>query len=176
MRALTLRGTGLAILAACLVLLGGCGFRPAGTLQASGLAGTRIIDVRGETDIGYALSRKLDLYGVPEPAADMGAARVLRVLDENVEKRQLTLAPDARTAEYELVVSATFELLGADGSVLIAPQTVSIDSLYLRDVTNLLGTSGEERRLTRELQARLVDRILAAVSVVSSGAVNRPAS
>ena len=160
------RRTTLALFLAMMVL-GGCGFRPAGTLQASGLAGTRIVDVVGETDIGYALSRKLDLYGVPEPAANMGAARVLRVLGEQVEKRQLTIAPDARTAEYELVASATFELLAADGTVLIEPRTVRADSQYLRDVGNLLGTSGEERRLARELQAMLVDRILSAVSVVS---------
>lgn len=156
----------LAVLLGAL-LVSGCGFRPAGTLQASGLAGTRIIDTVGETDIGYALSRKLDLYGVPEPAPNMGAARVLRVLGESLEKRQLTIASDARTAEYELVASATFELLAADGAVLIEPRTVRAESQYLRDVGNLLGTSGEERRLTRELQAMLVDRILAAVSVVS---------
>lgn len=150
------------------VLVAGCGFRPAGTLQASGLAGTRIVDAVGETDVGYALSRRLDLYGVPEPAGDMGAARVLRVLGENIEKRQLSIAPDARTAEYELVASATFELLGADGTVLIEPRTIRADSQYLRDVGNLLGTSGEERRLTRELQAMLVERILSAVSVVTA--------
>lgn len=162
----SLTRSALAVLLGAL-LVSGCGFRPAGTLQASGLAGTRIIDTVGETDIGYALSRKLDLYGVPEPAPNMGAARVLRVLGESLEKRQLTIASDARTAEYELVASATFELLAADGAVLIEPRTVRAESQYLRDVGNLLGTSGEERRLTRELQAMLVDRILAAVSVVS---------
>ena len=156
------------LLIATLVLLGGCGFRPAGTLEASGLAGTRIVDVAGETDIGHALSRRLDRYGVPEPAADMGAARVLRVLDERVEKRQLSLQADARTAEYELVASATFELLGADGTVLIEPRTIRADSQYLRDVGNLLGTSNEERRLREELRGLLVERILSAVSIVSS--------
>ncbi len=166
MPASVLRGALVVVVAALLVA--GCGFRPAGTLQASGLAGTRIVDTVGETDIGYALSRKLDLYGVPEPAADMGAARVLRVLGENLEKRQLSIAPDARTAEYELVASATFELLAADGTVLIEPRTIRADSQYLRDVGNLLGTSGEERRLARELRAMLVERILSAVSVVSA--------
>ncbi|MEE4299434.1 MAG: LPS assembly lipoprotein LptE [Pseudomonadales bacterium] len=159
--------SGLLVLFGAL-LVTACGFRPAGTLQASGLAGTRIVDTVGETDIGHALSRKLDLYGVPEPAPNMGAARVLRVLGENLEKRQLSIASDARTAEYELVASATFELLAADGSVLIEPRTIRAESQYLRDVGNLLGTSGEERRLTRELQAMLVDRILSAVSVVSA--------
>lgn len=156
-----------ALLCVATLLLGGCGFRPAGTLHASGLAGTRIIDVSGETDVGYALSRRLDLYGVPEPAADMGAARVLRVLSESVEKRQLTIAPDGRTAEFELIAKTTFELIGADGEVLIAPRTVVADSLYRRDLNNLLGTSGEERRLTDELQRQLVERVLSAVSVVS---------
>lgn len=158
-----LRVAGLALLLAALV---GCGFRPAGTLQSSSLAGTRIIDVPGETDIGYALSRQLDLYGVPEPAPDMAAARVLRVLNETIERRQLTLAPDARTAEWELLATATFELLASDGTVLIEPRTVRADSVFLRDVNNLLGTSGEERRLAKELRGQLVDRILSAVSVV----------
>lgn len=167
MRASVQRRMAIAVAVALSIFLVGCGFRPAGTLQAVNLAGTRIVDVAGETDVGYALSRRLDLYGVPEPAADMGAARVLRVLDEQVQKRQLTVAADARTAEFELTVSATIELLAADGSVLIEPRTLRAESQYLRDVGNLLGTSGEERRLARELQDQLVERILVAVSVVA---------
>ena len=51
--------------------------------------------------------------------------------------------------------------------MLIEPRTLRAESQYLRDVGNLLGTSGEERRLTRELQDQLVERILVAVSVVA---------
>jgi LPS-assembly lipoprotein len=156
--------------------LAGCGFRPAGTLEASGLAGTRVIDTAGESEVAWALSRKLDLYGVPEPAENMGAERVLRLLDERFERRQVTVTAGARTAEYELVASATFELLGADGAVLIAPSTVRADAIYLRDGNNLLGSSGEEKRLREELRDDLVRRILSAVSVVSGSAVTVPAA
>jgi outer membrane lipopolysaccharide assembly protein LptE/RlpB len=159
----------VALLAVLTLLLAGCGFRPAGTLHASSLEGTRVVDAVGETDVAYALSRRLDLYGVPEPAPDTASVQVLRVLGEQMEKRQLSLAPDARTAEYELVASATFELLAADGTVLIEPRTIRSSSQYLRDVGNLLGTSGEERRLERELRDQLVERILSAVSIVTSG-------
>ncbi|HSG88661.1 MAG TPA: LPS assembly lipoprotein LptE [Pseudomonadales bacterium] len=156
--------------------LAGCGFRPAGTLEASGLAGTRVIDTAGESEVAWALSRRLDLYGVPEPAANMGAERVLRLLDERFERRQVSVTGGARTAEYELVASATFELLGADGTVLIEPSTVRADAIYLRDRNNLLGSSGEERRLRDELRDDLVRRILSAVSVVAGSTGSVPAA
>ena len=156
-------------LLACAValLVAGCGFRPAGTLEASGLAGTRVIDVIGQSEVAWALSRKLDIYGVPEPAEDMAAERVLRLLGEDFEQRQMTVTPGARTGEFELIASARFELLGADGSVLIEPRTVRADAIYLRDRSNLLGSSQEERRLREELRDDLVRRILSAVSVVA---------
>lgn len=159
----------IACLTACLIMLlvAGCGFRPAGTLEASGLAGTRVIDVMGQSEVAWALSRRLDIYGVPEPAGDMAAERVLRLLDEGFEQRQMTVTPGARTGEFELIASARFELLGADGRVLIEPRTVRADAIYLRDRSNLLGSSQEERRLREELRDDLVRRILSAVSVVA---------
>jgi outer membrane lipopolysaccharide assembly protein LptE/RlpB len=163
----------IALLATVLLLVG-CGYRPAGTLEVDTLAGTRVIDAAGETDVAFAISRQLDLYGVPEPAADMGSARTLRVLDESWERRQLTVRPDARTAEWELTGSARFELLGADGGTLIEPRTVRADAVWQRDPANLLGSSNEERRLREEITDDLVRRILSAVSVTSGGAVSRP--
>lgn len=149
------------------LVLTGCGFRPAGSLQASGLAGTRVIDVAGQSDLARALSRRLDLYGVPEPAEDMGAERVLRLLGEDFERRQVTVTDGALTAEYELIGTARFELLGADGSVLIEPRAIRADAIYRRDRSNLLGSSEEERRLREEIRDDLVARILSAVSVVA---------
>jgi outer membrane lipopolysaccharide assembly protein LptE/RlpB len=159
------------------LLLAGCGFRPAGTLQASGLAGTRVIDVAGQSELARALSRRLDLYGVPEPAADMGAERVLRLIGEDFERRQVTVTDGALTAEYELIGRARFELLGADGRTLIEPRTIRADAIYRRDRANLLGSSEEERRLREEIREDLVARILSAVSVVagSSGGSASPA-
>lgn len=156
------------------LLLAGCGFRPAGTLQASGLAGTRIVDVAGGSDVAWALSRQLDLYGVPEPAANMGAARTLRLIDEGFDRRQVSVDGNARTAEFQLVARATFELLGADGKVLIPQRTITADSIYQRDRNNLLGSSGEERQLKDELRQDLVRRILSAVSVVAGSSDTQP--
>lgn len=169
-----IRLLGLGLLA---LLVAGCGFRPAGTLQAGGLAGTRVVDVAGESELARALSRKLDLYGVPEPADDMGAERVLRLLGEQFERRQVTVTSGALTAEYQLIGTARFELLGADGRVLIEPRAIRADAIYRRDRSNLLGSSEEERRLREEIRDDLVARILSAVSVVSgSGGTSAGAS
>lgn len=170
----TVRGAAVVLTALLALTAGGCGYRPAGTLEVDTLAGTRVIDAAGETDVAYGISRQLDLYGVPEPALDMGAVRVLRILDESWERRQLSVGPDARTAEWELIGSARFELLGPDGATLIEPRTVRADALFQRDRSNLLGSSGEQRRLRSEITDNLVRRILSAVSVVAGGAVSRP--
>lgn len=166
----------VAVVCMMALLLAGCGFRPAGTLEAGGLAGTRVIDVNGQSDVAWALSRRLDLYGVPEPAEDPDAERFLRLLGEDFQQRQMTVTPGARTGEFELIASARFELLGADGRVLIEPRTVRADAIYLRDRSNLLGSSQEERRLREELRDDLVRRILSAVSVVAGQPARNPSS
>ncbi len=152
-----------------LLLLAGCGFRPAGTLDSSALQGTRVIDATpgGSSELVWNLRQDMKLRGVP-PAEDIEDAQVLRVIAETWERRPLSLTAGARTAEYELVGRADFELLRRDGSVLIPARSVRAESVYLRDPERLLGSSQEEARLRTEIQTELVRRILTAVAAVSA--------
>lgn len=156
----------LVLLLACLLLVG-CGFRLAGSIDNAGLAGTRVVDASrdGSSELAWSITQDLRLRGVPA-AAEGEDRRVLRVLEETWERRPLTLTSGARTAEYELVGRAEFELLGRDGRVLIPPRTIMADAVYLRDGERLLGSSQEEARLRKEIQDELVRRILTAVAAV----------
>jgi outer membrane lipopolysaccharide assembly protein LptE/RlpB len=162
--------TAITLLALSL-LLGGCGFRPAGSLGVEHLDGTRIVDVAGNTRVGYDLSRRLALAGIDDTGPDGTALRTLRVLDETFLERPLTITTGARVGEFEISGSATFELLDAAGEVLIPPRTVSAEAVYLLDRTNLLGSREEERLLQDEIREQLVRRILDAVAVVAGGAL-----
>lgn len=150
-----------------LVVLAGCGFRPAGTLDTANLKDVYVLDATalGSSGMAWQVQQEMKLRGVPaaERADDR---RVLRILGENWERRPLSLTADARTAEYELIGSVEFELLGSDGRVLIPARTISSDTVLLRDSQRLLGSSQEESRLREELQQELARRILSASSAV----------
>lgn len=162
------RSTLLTVLLASLLLVG-CGFRLAGSIDNANLAGTRVVDAShaGSSDLVWSLEQDLKLRGVPA-AGEGENRRVLRILEESWERRPLTLTSGARTAEYELVGRAEFELLGRDGRVLIPPRSIIADAVYLRDGDRLLGSSQEEARLRQEIQSELVRRILTAVAAVGS--------
>lgn len=150
-----------------LTLVSGCGFRLAGSIDSASLAGTRVVDASGSGggELAWSLEQDLDLRGVAA-SADGEGRRVLRVLGETFERRPLTLTSEARTAEYEVVGRAEFELLGSDGRVLIPARSILADGVYLRDPSRLLGSSQEEARLRDEIRGELVRRILIAVAAV----------
>ncbi len=150
-----------------LMLVAGCGYRLAGSIDSASLAGTRVVDASraGGGELAWSLEQDLKLRGVPA-SAEGESRRVLRVLGETFERRPLTLTSGARTAEYELVGRAEFELLGGDGRVLIPARSIMADGVYLRDPARLLGSSQEEASLRREIRDELVRRILIAVAAV----------
>lgn len=150
-----------------LMLVVGCGFRLAGSIDSANLVGTRVVDASRSagSELAWSLEQDLKLRGVQASAEGEGR-RVLRVLGETFERRPLTLTSDARTAEYEVVGRAEFELLGSDGRVLIPARSILADGVYLRDASRLLGSSQEEARLREEIRGELVRRILIAVAAV----------
>lgn len=151
-----------------LMLVAGCGYRLAGSIDSASLAGTRVVDASragAAGELAWSLEQDLKLRGVPA-ATEGESRRVLRVLGETFERRPLTLTAEARTAEYELLGRAEFELLGSDGRVLIPVRSIMADGVYLRDAGRLLGSSQEEARLRQEIRGELVRRILIAVAAV----------
>lgn len=150
-----------------LMLVVGCGYRLAGSIDSASLVGTRVVDASrsGGGELAWKLEQDLELRGVAVTGEAEGR-RLLRVLDETFERRPLTLTSEARTAEYEVVGRAEFELLGSDGRVLIPARSIMADGVYLRDPSRLLGSSQEEARLRDEIRGELVRRILIAVAAV----------
>lgn len=157
----------LLLVSLLLMLVAGCGFRLAGSIDSANLAGTRVVDASGAGagELAWSLRQDLELRGVTA-SAEGEDRRVLRVLGETFERRPLTLTSEARTAEYEVVGRAEFELLGSDGRVLIPARSILADGVYLRDASRLLGSSQEEARLRDEIRGELVRRILIAVAAV----------
>lgn len=145
------------------LLLVGCGFRPAGTLALDRLANTQVEDLTGRSEVAFELAQQLDLEARGR-REDAPALR-LRILEERYDERPLTITSGARVGEFELIATLRFDLLGEDGAVLLAPQTLTTDALYLRDQGQLLGSREEARTLKTEMRARLARRVLQAAMI-----------
>ncbi len=145
------------------LLLAGCGFRPAGTLALDRLSNTQIEDLTGRSEVAFELAQRLDLEARGRQE-DAPALR-LRILEERYDERPLTITSGARVGEFELITTLRFDLLGADGAVLLPPQTLTTDALYLRDQGQLLGSREEARTLKSEMRDRLARRVLQAAMI-----------
>jgi len=98
--------------------------------------------------------------------APTGAQVVLDIANISDDKAVLSLSPGGRAREFLLVKRVMFGLRGADGSVWLPQDTITVQRTYLYDDTERLAREIQEQRLLAEMQtdavAQLVRRLQAA--------------
>lgn len=109
-----------------------------------------------------------DVQSAISPPAD-GTARAApqpgRVATLNIRKVRwgsLPLSIDARGRAQELTLryAVEFDLLRADGSVLVPRQVVELGRNYVTVPNNSIGTDSEQEILAKEMQRDMVDSIM----------------
>ena len=151
-------GAGLAA-----VLLGGCGFRLAGSDPLPAVAARPHLLLQDEyTDFARAFERHLQDSGAQlQPGAE-GASAVVEVTRDEVQRRVLSVSARNIPTEYELTYTVTLAVSAA-GKELMAPQTLSLSRDYSFDEDRLLAKEHEEDvlrvQMARELAAIATRRL-----------------
>lgn len=153
-----------AVLLAAVLALAGCGFhlREQTRLPAA-LQELRIEVVAPFSPIGQELGRALMRAGATlhEDAADKVA--VLRILGDALNTLPLSVSGTARVQEYQVVHRVEFEVVAADGTVLVARNAIERRRDYRFDETQALGAAAEDelarKELRRDTLAALLRRI-----------------
>lgn len=87
---------------------------------------------------------------------------LLRVSNEQVISRPVTVNARSRAAQYELRMSITVAM-GINGGYLIPPETLVQQKIYFEDIENISGNREEveiiSAEMRRELVAQLIRRI-----------------
>jgi len=152
----------LAVLSVAL-LLPGCGFHLRGSSSAiqlsSVLPEVAIDGIDTETGFGRRLEQALVTAGtkvLPEPVADRPVLEVGKV---EVRRRVLSVDRDVRAREYALISEVRFRLLPKPGGNAEWRRVETRRDLVV-DPFQVLGTEQEEKRMRREMEDDLVQRMV----------------
>ena len=142
---------------AMLLALSGCGFH-----------------LRGEADLAPELAkvyfeggdpydplvrdwtRALTTAGSQVVEEPKDATAIVQILANSGNRRVLSVRATGKVQEYELYQTLQFRVRDAAGLELLEPQQLQVTRDYLFDSTDVLGKTGEEESLRRDMRRDLV--------------------
>lgn len=153
----------LLVMVCLLAALAACGFRPRASLAlASDLGPVKVLTTDPYSRLGQGLSTALARAGA-QSALEGQPSATLRVLSESQETRPLSVDTRAQVSEYEIRYRVQFDLIGADGAVLVAPQPVELSRDFIYDSLASAGSPAEQEllqaELRRDMQAAILRRL-----------------
>ncbi len=158
----------LLIIVIALSLLSSCGYRLAGKADLDPVFETTHVSYQGRGRLIAELLEdqfKVNKYQLVE--RDQASA-VVDVLYEITERNILALDEEGKVREYELILRVGIEIKDAQGKKLINNQEVRLSRDFLFEINQLLGKSGEERKIYQEMRedaSRLILYRLQAISL-----------
>ena len=96
-----------------------------------------------------------------------GADYHLQLIEDRHEQVALSYTSRASAAEVELRQHLTFRIMDTQGRVLIGPETLSTQRVYINDRDNIVGTGEEQELLRREMRGDMVRQMLFRLSALS---------
>lgn len=151
------------------VVLNSCGFTlRGGNSISSSFSGLALDLDQPNSEFSRLLRRSLQVAGVDTSlSASSPDSAVLRVSNERLVNRAVTVNPRARAAQYELRLSVDIAIERANASIL-APQTLTVERTYFEDIANIAGTRDEVEIITNEMRRDLVDQLLRRLEATSN--------
>ncbi len=152
-------------LLAATLLVAGCGFQLRSYDFESNVDGFALTGQTGGA-VAAQLRQGLIQAGVTEkPAAE--ASMVVELMDERRNRRSVSTAGQARAAEYELDIGVRYRILNTGEEELLAPTWIERSRIFRIDRDNIVGSSGEQAILERELMQDVVGQIIRSMDAVS---------
>jgi LPS-assembly lipoprotein len=149
--------------AALLALLAGCGFH----LRGNG-GGTALPDswqamslkaASPNSEFTRVLRARFTASGIRWVDAP-GASHRLELGPERFAQRNLSINAEARAAEFELTLQATFAVRDGEGALVMGPETARVAKQMENDPRNVVGKAEEIRILREEMRGELAQQII----------------
>jgi len=100
------------------------------------------------------------------------ASFVLRLGPEQFSQRNLSVNAQARAAEFDLQMGASFQVLNDRGRVVMPRTTAAVNKQMENDPQNVVGKAEEVRVLRSELRGELATQILRRISFFAANAAS----
>lgn len=150
-----------------ITLLAGCGFhlREQAALPAT-LQELRIEVADRFSPIGQELGRALLRAGATLHEDAAAKVAVLRIHADSVATTPLSVSGSARVQEYQVTHRVEFEVLAADGTVLVARNAIERRRDYRFDETQALGAAAEDELARKELRRDTLAAVLRRIEAI----------
>lgn len=143
------------------LVLAACGFQLRGEVRLPEVMNTTWLRT---PDDSSAFVRELGLIlranGVSVSTTQQPGAAQLHILSERMRRDALTISGSARVREFVLGFEVDFELLDADGELLIERETLRMSRDYSFDEQEILAATREEEFLRDEMRRAMAARLL----------------
>ncbi len=145
------------IVSLCLLIaLAGCGFHLRGVVELPpDLSRTHISGVSPYSNFAVNLRQQLRANGVEIVEAKQSTA-TLSITRYSIDRQVLAVGDDGKVREIELFGVVSFEVRGADKTVLLKNQTITLSREFIFDPDNVIGKAEEEALLKEDLSENLV--------------------
>lgn len=144
----------------------GCGFRPRGSRKAVGDVGPVFVDADRDVSIAQDLRNALVRRDFVLAENRDEAEVLLRVTDERINERTVSVQSSGRVSEFELSHGVGLVVQRVDLGELVSADSlreanrVRVTREYTYDETEVLGKENEALILRRELREELVTQVV----------------
>jgi LPS-assembly lipoprotein len=160
------RTSGFAVGALVALVLGGCGFRLAGSERLPPVLAKPYLSVKDPyTDFAREFEQQLKSSGAQLQIGRQDATATIEVTKDFVEQRTLSVSARNIPTDYELRYTVTFEVKGPDAQIL-APQTITLSRDYSFEENVLLAKEHEADILRAQMARDLVSMAMRRLSKV----------
>ena len=133
----------------------------------SEMAVTYIEDISAYSSLLGDFRTALNRHGVTVTGRRGEATAVLRIHEDESERRVLTVDRTGKVQEYEIRQSIRFDVIATDSRPVVSEQTVSLSRDFVFIRTDVLGKEREEQLVREELQRDLVNTAMLRIAAAS---------
>jgi LPS-assembly lipoprotein len=159
----------LALVLACALLAGGCGFKLRGARALP--FPTIFLSAAGNSALSAELARSIRVGTSTRVVADRAeAAAVLDIVNEARDREILSLNAQGRAREYTLRYRLSFKVHDGKGLDFIPVTEIAVQRDISYNEAEVLAKESEEALLYRDMQTDLVQQILRRLAAVAPNA------
>jgi len=146
------------------VLLSACGFQLRGT--GGDQFALKEVDLRARNAYGNTINEVRQALENRDLRVHAGAPYRLMLVSEREEARTASYTRSARSAEYELTLTLDYQIETASGLPLLNNR-LEVQSSYLQDENNLIGSDQEAVQVRSEMRRELVQQLVQQLQVIT---------
>ncbi len=143
------------VILALALILSACGYHLRGALELP--AGMKNVYLAGgSAELSAQFNKMMNISSVPVASSPETADIIVRVFDEENQRRVLSLGAGGVANDFELGYSFDFEIVDSKNKVLSARQPIDIKREYFNDQQAIIAKGNEETVIITEMYQQAV--------------------